>query len=498
MKRVVLIILDGWGISKQRKGNAIIAANPRNFNSYKMRHSYSELLASGRFVGLLPGYMGNSEVGHLHIGAGRLVKQDLARISDAIKDGSFFRNKVLLGAIRHVKKNKSKLHLLGLISDAGVHSHIKHLFALLKLAKMHRLENVYVHAIVDGRDTPPKAAMRYIRQTEKELRKYSKNWKIATVIGRYYAMDRDNRWNREHKAYDAMVNKKGNFCKDAKEAVRKAYAKGESDEFVKPTIVCNEGIVKEGDSIIFFNFRSDRARELTRAFVQGRFNKFKRKRLIDLYFVCLTQYDPKIRAPVAFPPIYIKNTLGEVISKNGLRQFRLAETEKWAHVTYFFNGLSGRIFRGESRLLIPSPKVTTYDKMPAMSAFKIAKKAADAINSGKYAFIVINFANPDMVGHTGKFGKIVKAIRAVDECIKIVVDAASKKDYEVVITADHGNAENKLGFWKTSHTLSNVPLILISKKYKLKKGTGALYNIAPTILKLLGLKKPKEMTKPLI
>jgi len=499
-KKIILIVLDGWGISTQKKGNAILAANPKNFNEYKKKYTYTQLQASGKYVGLLPGFTGNSEVGHLHLGAGRLVKQDLVRIFDAIKDGSFFKNKALLYAIENANKKGRKLHLLGLISDAGVHSHIDHLFALLKLAAMHNVERVYVHAFLDGRDTPPKCALKYIRKVEGELNKYNKNWKIATIIGRYYAMDRDNRWNREHKAYDAMVNGNGFHYNSAKEALMAAYKRGESDEFVKPSIISREGLVNENDSLIFFNFRSDRARELTRAFVQGRFNKFKRKKLINLHFVCLTQYDPRIKVPVAFPPIYLKDTLGEIISREGLKQFRLAETEKWAHVTYFFNGLSGKIFKKESRLLIPSPKVTTYDKKPEMSAYKIANKAKEIIEKRRYHFILINFANPDMVGHTGKFDKIIKAIKAVDECLKIIVDSGLKNNYEIIITADHGNAEKKIGFWETQHTLNKVPFILISdKRYKLKEWEDkGLYNVAPTILKLMGIKIPDKMFKPLI
>ena len=499
--KLLLIVLDGWGVSNNKKGNAILQAHANNFEKLKKENIYTELNASEKFVGLLPGFIGNSEVGHLHIGAGRLVKQDLVRIFDSIKDKSFFKNKVLLQAINDANKRNGSLHLLGLISDAGVHSHIEQLFALLDMAKMYKAKQVYVHAITDGRDVEPKSALKYIKQIENKLKSCNKNWKIATVIGRYYAMDRDNRWNREHKAYDAMVNCKGHHHNGAETAIIEAYKRGETDEFVYPTVVggktCN---VKSGDSVIFFNFRSDRARELTRAFVQGRFNKFKTKKLVPLNFVCLTQYDPDIKAPVAFEPLCLCNTLGEAISRHGLKQFRLAETEKWAHVTYFFNGLSGVIFENESRLLIPSPKITTYDKKPEMSAYKIKEKLLDVLDKKEYDFILVNFANPDMVGHTGQIQKTIKAIKTVDKCLGEIVNGAKQNNYDIMITADHGNAEEMQGKHITSHTTNKVPFILISnKKLKLRKiKDAALYNVAPTILKLMNIEKPEEMTQGLV
>jgi len=495
MKKVLLAVLDGWGIGKPSKGNAIFLAEPLHMRDYWRHYPHAELNASGEYVGLVKGNMGNSEVGHLHLGAGRLVRQDLVRINNSIKDKSFFHNPVLVKAMKHSKT----LHLLGLISDAGVHSHLNHLFALLDMAKQHNVKQVYVHAITDGRDTLPKSAHTFIERIEKKLFECNPHWKIATVIGRYYAMDRDNRWHREHKAYDAMVNCKGYHYSTADEAVHAAYSRGEGDEFIKPSIaggkVCN---VKEGDSVIFFNFRSDRAREITRAFVQGKFNKFKRKKLFNLNFACLTQYDPEIKAPVAFPPEILKDTLGEVIAKKGFRQFRLAETEKWAHVTYFFNGLSGKIFSKEERLLIPSPKVKTYDTVPEMSAYKVADAAKKALSSKKYSFVLVNFANPDMVGHTGMIPETIKAIRAADECLGKIVETARKNGYSVIITADHGNAEQKRysdGSICTAHTTNRVPLIIIDDDVKeLKRVQSAgLYNVAPTILKLLGIKQPKEM-----
>ncbi len=497
MKKVLLVVLDGWGLSKDRQGNAILSATTKNLDRFWKKYPHMELNASGQSVGLIKGNDGNSEVGHLHLGAGRLVKQDLAKIFDSIKNKSFFKNKILVEAMSQAKEGN--LHLLGLLSDGGVHSHIGHLFALLDMAKKFHIKNIYVHAFLDGRDTPPKSAKDYIIRLEKKLRILDPHWKIATIIGRFYAMDRDNRWNREHKAYDALVNCNGFHYKDALTALKAAYKRGETDEFVQPSIVggpaCN---VRAGDTVIFFNFRSDRARELTRAFVQGRFNRFKRRKLFKLNFVCLTQYDPEIKAPVAFPPEYISNTLGEVISKSGLRQFRLAETEKWAHVTFFFNGLSGRIFKEEDRLLIPSPKVSTYDKRPEMSAYKITEKAIRKINSGKYSFILINYANADMVGHTGNFKQTVKAINSLDKCLGKLVHVSLCKDFDCIVTADHGNAEQMKypnGGVCTSHSGNKVPLILISNhNYTLKEVKDAsLYNVAPTILSLMKIKKPKEM-----
>jgi len=497
-KSVCLIVLDGWGIAPPNPGNAISIAKPRHIDTLWQDNPHTMLDASGTAVGLLPGFIGNSEVGHLHLGAGRLVRQDLVRIHESIKNGSFFRNKALLQAM-----TRKRVHLLGLASDAGVHSHLNHLFALLKLAHQQKAKQVFVHAITDGRDVPPQSAMPYLRKVENELQKYSKDWRIATVIGRYFAMDRDNRWNREHKAYDAMVNGEGKSAADIDEAINESYKRGETDEFISPTIIDKSGMVKPGDAVIFFNFRSDRARELTRAFVQGRFNKFKRRKLINLRFVCLTQYDPDIKAPVAFPPEPVKNSLGEVISNHGLKQFRLAETEKWAHVTYFFNGLSGIIFKNEARELIPSPKVATYDQKPEMSAYAITKKAIQVLKDKKHAFVLINFANPDMVGHTGKIPETVKAVQAVDECVAYIVATAQSTGTDVIITGDHGNAEQKRypdGSVCTSHTTNKVPFILVSSdKARLRKiKKPAVYHVAPTVLQLLGIERPKEMEPGLL
>lgn len=498
MKSVCLIVLDGWGIAPPGPGNAITLAQPRRIDALWQDHPHTALDAAGTAVGLLPGFIGNSEVGHLHLGAGRLIAQDLARITNSIKDGSFFKNKILQQAMK-----RTTVHLLGLVSDGGVHSHLDHLLALIRMAHQLKARQVFVHAITDGRDVPPQSAMPFLRKVEQALEKCSADWRIATVMGRYYAMDRDNRWNREHKAYDAMVNGIGKKAGSIDAAVNEAYRRGETDEFIQPTIVAPEGMVKPGDSIIFFNFRSDRARELTRAFVQGRFNKFKRKKLINLNFVCLTQYDPDITAPVAFPPVPVRNTLGEVISKHNLRQFRLAETEKWAHVTYFFNGLSGVIFKNEDRLLIPSPKVATYDQKPEMSAYAITKKAIEVLQGRQYAFVLINFANPDMVGHTGRIPETIRAVKAVDECVAHIVATAQRLGTDVIITADHGNAEQKRysdGTVCTAHTTNKVPFILISAdKQRLRKiKRPGLYHVAPTVLQLLGLERPKEMVPGLL
>ncbi|MBI4141566.1 2,3-bisphosphoglycerate-independent phosphoglycerate mutase [Candidatus Woesearchaeota archaeon] len=500
MNKVVLIILDGWGCAPASKWNAITTAKKPVFDKLLREHLHCTLRAAGENVGLLKGNIGNSEVGHLHIGAGRLVKQDVVRIFDTINDETFFKNKILLKAMHHSKEKGRALHLLGLLSDANVHSNINHLFALLKMADKQKVPQVYVHAFLDGRDVAPQSAMKYIKKTENELRKHNKNWKIATITGRYYAMDRDNRWNREHKAYDVMVNCKGHHYNTAEEALTAAYNRGETDEFVKPSVVAGKlCTVKECDSVIFFNFRSDRARQLTKAFIQGRFGGFKRKRITPLYFVCMTQYDQDIKAPVAFEPMQLNNTLGEVIANNNLRQFRLAETEKWAHVTYFFNGLSGRIFKNEERLLIPSPKVSTYDKTPSMSSQKITTEAIKKIQSGKYSLIVINFANADMVGHTGDFNATIKAVETLDKCIGKIVQTTKKNSADIIITADHGNAERKKypdGTISKAHTTNKVPFILITEKnVKIKKDkNNSLHNIALTVLELLSIKKPKEMT----
>jgi len=503
-EKVLLMVLDGWGIRKGRSFNAVKLADPKNFNRLWDSNPHTTLFAAEEHVGLPKGFIGNSEVGHLHLGAGRMVPQELFKINRSIKDGSFFKNKVLLQSMDNVNNNGSSLHLMGLLSDGGVHSHINHLFALLELAKMKKVNNVYVHCFLDGRDVPPKSALKYLKMLEDKM-KSIKVGKTGTVMGRFYAMDRDNRWNREHKAYDALVNGQCLFYKSATEAVKAAYARGETDEFVVPSIILSGGrtdvkYVKEHDSIIFFNFREDRARELTRAFVEGRFRKFKREQIIHLDFVCLTQYDSNIRAPAAFPPEVPKNTLADVISRNKLKQFRIAETEKYAHVTYFFNGGRESPHKFEERLMIPSPRVATYDKTPAMSAHKVTEEVIKKIKLNKYPLIIMNFANPDMVGHTGKLDETIAGIKVIDGCLQKVVDAARKEKYNVMMVADHGNAEEMTGIHKTSHTTNKVPFILISnKKYSVvERKDNSIANISPTILKIMGLKIPKEYADPLI
>lgn len=486
MPKVLLLILDGWGYRTEKKGNALQRAKTPVLDRLWKKCPHTLLKASGPAVGLPPGVMGNSQVGHLTLGAGRIVDSDLLRINEAIKDTSFFHNQALLEAIRHCKKKNRKLHLMGMLSDAGVHSHINHLFALLKLAQQHGLTEVYVHAFLDGRDTLPKSAQKYILQLQQKMNELGLGT-LATMMGRYYAMDRDNRWNREHQAYDCMVNCRGREITDPLKALDYAYNHGETDEFVKPTILTNKCVVEEHDSVIFFNFRSDRARELTRAFVWGKFNQFQRKKIIDLKLVSLTQYDSLVKIPVAFPPLVPRSTLGEIIAESGLRQLRLAETEKWAHVTYFFNGLCECIFPGEKRIHVRSRLVKTYDKTPEMKV----KQITDALLKQKhhFDFLVVNFANADMVGHSGNIAKTVKAVEAMDAQIGRIV-----REFPgiIFITADHGNAEDMTEKWQTSHTLNDVFLIAVNASGKLKKG--GLADVAPTILELMEIRKPKEMT----
>lgn len=497
----VLIVLDGYGLRSSKHHNAVLAARKPNLDRLWKTFSHTRLHAAAEWVGLPKGTMGNSETGHMHIGAGRRIEEAAVRINRAIKDGWFFKNRELVAAMETANKNHSALHLMGLVSNGCVHSHINHLFALLKMAKQHTVKKVYVHCFLDGRDTPQKSAKKYVSQVRKKM-KSLRTGEIVSLMGRFYAMDRDNRWNREHKAYDAIVNGKAAFYfDDPMKAIDAAYQRGETDEFIQPTIVQCEShqathLVKAHDVVVFFNFRSDRAREITKAFIQGRFNRFKRRRIMDLRFVSLTQYDRKIPARVAFPPVLIKNTLGEVIARNGLRQLRLAETEKYAHVTFFFNGGKDGPYPWEDRLLIPSQKIKTYDHKPRMSAFRIARAAVRKISKGTYSFIMINFANPDMVGHSGNAEATKKGIEAVDECIGMIEREAQKHHYTMIITADHGNCEDMTAQWKTSHTKNDVPFILVTKKkiQLSKKKNGSLANVAPTILTVMGLPKPKEMT----
>ena len=499
---VLLTILDGWGITADTYGNSITAAGTPNFNRYWNNYPHTILEASGLAVGLPRGQMGNSEVGHLNLGAGRIVYQELTRITKEIEEGSFFQNPELLEAVNHARKTGGNLHLMGLLSDGGVHSHIEHLFALLELCRRENFPRVFIHAFLDGRDVPPQNAREYIEALEARLKELGFG-QIATVMGRYYAMDRDKRWERTEKAYRAMVFGEGFKVTEPEAAVALAYDRGETDEFVSPTVVINQegkpyGVVGPGDSIIFYNFRPDRARQITRAFVDDEFNGFQREKIQDLYFVCFTQYDKTINAPVAFLPQTINNCLGEYLAKQQKKQLRIAETEKYAHVTFFFNGGVEKPYPGEERILIPSPKVATYDLKPEMSAYEVTERLLQEMEKG-YDLIVLNYANPDMVGHTGVFEAAVQAIKAVDECLGRVVDKFLSLGGTAIITADHGNAEKMLeddGTPYTAHTTNPVPFILVDERYrgvKLKDG-GSLENVAPTILKLMGLEIPPEMT----
>lgn len=494
-KKLILIILDGWGVSKKRKGNAVSLAKTPNFDYFKKTFSYGELKASGEAVGLINKMMGNSETGHLNIGAGRIVIQDIVKINKSIKDKTFFENPAFLEALKNVKRNNSFLHLMGLLSDAGVHSYNRHLFALLKLASQHNLKKVAIHIFTDGRDTDIKSANKYIKELKAQIKKYNTG-KIATIVGRYYAMDRDNRWERTKRAYLAVAEAKGKRVGTALEGIKEAYDKGQTDEFIAPLIVGDYQGMKDADSVVFFNFRSDRPRQLTRAFVDKRFNKFKRRKL-KLIFICMKEYYKGVNALRAFEKEELKNILGEVISKNNIKQLRIAETEKYAHITFFLDALREKPFPKEERALIPSPKIATYDLKPEMSAFKVTKSVLKAIDSEKYGFIVLNFANPDMLGHTGKLKAAIKAIEIVDKCLGEIINLVIKKRGIALITADHGNAEEMIGQNTgrplSKHTTNLVPFIIVSdRNYILRKGK--LGDIAPTILKLLDIKKPKEMT----
>ena len=505
IKPICLIILDGWGLSAQIEGNAIrLAKTPNMDNNYKI-YPNTRLDASGEAVGLPEGQMGNSEVGHLNIGAGRVVCQELTRISKEIKNGAFFKNKVLIEAIENVKKNNSSLHLMGLVSDGGVHSHIEHLKALINLVNDSKIENLFIHAFLDGRDVPPRSAIPYLKEIDYYLKKKGIG-EISSVSGRYYSMDRDNRWDRVKKSYDTLVYRVGEKFKTAADIVERSYSNDIDDEFVIPSLVRSKdeekAKIKSGDSVIFFNFRPDRARQLTRAFISESFNEFDRgEKPPRVHFVCMTQYDKTFNVPVVFPYREIKNTLGEVISNNNLRQLRIAETEKYAHVTFFLNGGVEKPFKREDRILIPSPKgVATYDLKPEMSAFEVTDAVVDKIKLRKYDVIILNYANPDMVGHTGHIDAAIKAIETVDRCVGRVVEELNKNGALALITADHGNAEKMIDPIEkkviTAHSTSPVPFIIGDSKIKLKNCSHnfKLSDIAPTILDFLKIEKPEEMT----
>lgn len=496
----MLMILDGFGINDRETGNAIKLAKTPNLDKIFEEYPNTTLQASGLSVGLPEGQMGNSEVGHLNIGAGRIVYQELTKITKAIEDGDFFENQVFLDAVNHIKETGGALHIFGLLSDGGVHSHIDHMKGLIQLAKRNGVENLFLHCFMDGRDVPPTSGIEYMREMEEYMSDLGLG-KVATVSGRYYAMDRDKRWERLSLAYDAIVLGKGKLADFGADAVDKAYAREETDEFILPTVTASEGTVLDGDSIIFANFRPDRAREITRAFVDDDFDNYAFKRELwpkDLYYGCMTQYDAAMpNVHVAFPPKAIENTLGEYVSSLGLTQLRIAETEKYAHVTFFFNGGVEKEYPGEDRILVPSPKVATYDLQPEMSAPEVTEKLIAAVQSQKYDMIIINYANSDMVGHTGVLDAAIKAVETLDECVEKVKNAVLQVGGQILLTADHGNSDEMIdedGNVVTSHSLNPVPLVHISSDPRSLKSGGKLADLAPTMLQLMGLEVPDEIT----
>ena len=498
-KPTVLMILDGYGMSDKVEGNAIAQAKTPVMDKLMAECPFVLGQASGMAVGLPEGQMGNSEVGHLNMGAGRIVYQDLTKITKSIQDGDFFENKALLAACENVKKNGSALHMMGLVSDGGVHSHNTHIYGLLELAKKQGIEKVYVHCFLDGRDTPPASGKDYVAELEAKMKEIGVG-EVASVSGRYYAMDRDNAWDREEKAYAALVYGEGVEASDPVQAIKDSYANDVTDEFMLPTVVDKNGMIKENDSVIFFNFRPDRARQLTRAFVDPEFTGFERRNgYFPLTFVCMAQYDAEMpNVLVAFPPEELKMTFGEYLAKHGKKQLRLAETQKYAHVTFFFNGGEEKQFEGEDRILVNSPKVATFDMQPEMSAYEVCDNLVESIRSDKYDVIIVNFANPDMVGHTGIMEAAIKAIEVVDECVGKTVDAILDVDGQMFICADHGNAEKLLdedGEPFTAHTTNPVPFVLVNydEDYTLREG-GCLADIVPTMIEMMGMEQPAEMT----
>ena len=502
-KPTVLMILDGYGLNNKEQGNAVAEGKTPVMDKLMAECPFVKGYASGMDVGLPDGQMGNSEVGHLNMGAGRIVYQELTRITKEIQDGGFFKNEALLDAVRNAKEHDSALHMYGLLSDGGVHSHNTHLYALLELAKREGLKKVYVHCFLDGRDTPPASGKDFVQELTDKMAEIGIG-EIATVMGRYYAMDRDNRWDRVELAYKAMVCGEGLTAESGVEAVENSYAEDKTDEFVVPTVIMKNGAptakIQDNDSIIFFNFRPDRAREITRAFCCDDFTGFERGERLNVAYVCFSEYDVTIpNKEVAFKKVVITNTFGEFLAAHHLKQARIAETEKYAHVTFFFNGGVEEPNEGEDRILVKSPKVATYDLKPEMSAYEVCDKFVEAIKSGKYDVIITNFANPDMVGHTGIEEAAIKAVEAVDECVGRVVDAIKEVDGQLFICADHGNAEQLVDYETgapfTAHTTNPVPFILVNydPAYTLREG-GCLADIAPTMIEMMGMEQPKEMT----
>ncbi len=501
MNRVLLCIMDGWGISKgSEQFDATKLSHPVNVPRLIKEEKSTVIHADGEFVGLPAGQMGNSEVGHLNLGAGRIVYQDLSKINNAIKDGSFFENEKFLEAIEHAKKNDSALHIYGLVSTGGVHSSLDHLLALIQLAAKQGLTKVYVHAFLDGRDTPPSSACEYLTVVEDELKKHNLP-PVATIIGRYYIMDRDNRWDRVEKGYNALLLGEGEKADSAIEGVKKSYEKGETDEFVLPTVIGGEeSRIHDNDAIIFFNYRPDRAREITKAVNFADFDGFERKKVLkNIYYCTMTSYEATFTFPVAFPKTKLTNILGDVLEANGVNQFRTAETEKYAHVTFFFNGGIDEPQPHETRKLVASPKVATYDLQPEMSAPEVCENVLEAIENKDYGFILVNFANPDMVGHTGVIEAATKACKVVDECVGKIADKCKEYGVTMLLTADHGNAETMVdestGKPQTAHTTNEVPFVIINAQKEIElKEDGALCNVAPTVLELMGIDTPAEMS----
>ena len=502
-KPTVLMILDGYGLRDKTEGNAVALANTPVMDKLMAEYPFVKGNASGMAVGLPEGQMGNSEVGHLNMGAGRIIYQELTKITKAIEDGDFFENQALLAACKNAKENNTALHMMGLVSDGGVHSHNGHIYGLLELAKRQGVEKVYVHCFLDGRDTPPASGKEYVEALEAKMKEIGIG-EVASVSGRYYAMDRDNRWDRVERAYNALVKGEGVQAESATAGIQASYDADKTDEFVEPMVIVKDGApvatVKDGDSVIFFNFRPDRAREITRTFCDDNFEGFDRGERVKTTFVCFTEYDVTIQnKQVAFVKEEITNTFGEFLAAHNMTQARIAETEKYAHVTFFFNGGVEEPNKGEDRILVKSPKVATYDLKPEMSAYEVCDKLVDAIKSDKYDVIVINFANPDMVGHTGVQEAAIKAVETVDECVGKAVEALKEVDGQMFICADHGNAEQLIDYetgapW-TAHTTNPVPFILVNAdpKYTLREN-GCLADIVPTLIQLMGMEQPAEMT----